>query len=71
MLKKKFLDTNLKHKSKTVEETLQFVDFESHARSMGAAAETVKSTSELELAFKRAKESEKTLVSIFVNPKQF
>jgi radical SAM protein with 4Fe4S-binding SPASM domain len=27
-VKKKFLDTNLKHKSKTVEETLQFVDFD-------------------------------------------
>ena len=27
-VKKKFLDTNLKHKSKTVEETLQFVGFE-------------------------------------------
>tara|TARA_Y100001970_G_scaffold121990_1_gene151219 strand:- start:374 stop:2218 length:1845 start_codon:yes stop_codon:yes gene_type:complete len=41
---------------------LQFVDFESHAKSMGANAETVKSTSELEAAFKRAKASNKTYV---------
>ena len=41
---------------------LQFVDFESHAKSMGANAETVKSTSELEAAFKRAKTSNKTYV---------
>ena len=41
---------------------VQFVDFEAHAKSMGANAETVKSTSELEAAFKRAKQSEKTYV---------
>ena len=41
---------------------LQFVDFEAHAKSMGANAETVKSTSELEAAFKRAKASDKTYV---------
>ncbi len=41
---------------------VQFVDFEAHAKSMGANAETVKSTSELEAAFKRAKESDKTYV---------
>jgi Acetolactate synthase len=39
-----------------------FVDFEAHAKSMGANAETVKSTSELESAFKRAKKSDKTYV---------
>ena len=39
---------------------LKFVDFENHAKSMGANAETVSSTSELEAAFKRAKESDKT-----------
>jgi len=41
---------------------MQFVNFENHAKSMGANAETVKSTSELEAAFKRAKESKKTYV---------
>ena len=41
---------------------VKFVDFESHAKSMGANGETVKSTSELEAAFKRAKESDKTYV---------
>tara|TARA_B000000475_G_C15787864_1_gene362233 strand:- start:152 stop:667 length:516 start_codon:yes stop_codon:yes gene_type:complete len=41
---------------------LQFVDFENHAKSMGANAETVSSTSELEAAFKRAKDSDKTYV---------
>ena len=41
---------------------IQFVDFEAHAKSMGANAETVKSTSELEAAFKRAKNSNKTYV---------
>ena len=43
---------------------LQFVDFESHARSMGAEAETVKSTSELESAYKRAKKSNTTYVIV-------
>lgn len=43
---------------------LQFVDFESHARSMGANAETVSSTSELEAAYKRAKDSDKTYVIV-------
>ena len=41
---------------------VQFVDFEAHAKSMGANGETVKTTSELEAAFKRAKESNKTYV---------
>ncbi len=41
------------------------VDFASHAKSMGAEAETVTSTSDLEAAFKRAKNSKKTyLISI-------
>ena len=43
---------------------LQFVDFEAHAKSMGANGETVKSTSELEVAFKRAKASDKTYVIV-------
>jgi len=43
---------------------LQFVDFENHARSMGANAETVNSTSELEAAYKRAKESDRTYVIV-------
>ena len=41
---------------------LQFVDFEAHAKSMGANGETVSSTSELEAAFLRAKKSDKTYV---------
>ena len=41
---------------------LQFVDFEAHAKSMGANGETVTSTSELEAAFFRAKKSKKTYV---------
>ncbi len=41
---------------------MQFVDFEAHAKSMGANAETVKSVSDLEAAFKRAKKSKKTYV---------
>ena len=41
---------------------LQFVDFAAHAQSMGANAETVTSTSELEAAFLRAKKSNKTYV---------
>ena len=43
---------------------LQFVNFEAHAKSMGANGETVKSTTELEAAFKRAKESDKTYVIV-------
>ena len=43
---------------------LQFVDFENHAKSMGANAETVSSTSELEAAYKRAKDSDKTYVIV-------
>jgi len=43
---------------------LKFVNFESHAKSMGANGETVKSTSELEAAFKRAKNSDKTYVIV-------
>ena len=38
------------------------VDFASHASSMGAESETVSSTSELESAFKRAKQSKTTYV---------
>ena len=38
------------------------VDFAAHAKSMGAESETVSSTSELEAAFLRAKESNKTYV---------
>jgi 3D-(3,5/4)-trihydroxycyclohexane-1,2-dione acylhydrolase (decyclizing) len=43
---------------------LHFVDFENHARSMGANAETVNSTSELEAAYKRAKDSDRTYVIV-------
>ena len=43
---------------------LQFVDFENHARSLGANAETVSSTSELEAAYVRAKDSDKTYVIV-------
>ena len=46
---------------------LQFVDFENHARSLGANAETVSSTSELEAAYKRAKQSDKTYVMTMTN----
>ena len=41
---------------------LEYVDFEAHAKSMGANGETVKSTSELEAAFLRAKKSDRTYV---------
>ena len=41
---------------------MQFVDFEAHAKSMGANGESVKSISELEAAFNRAKKSDKTYV---------
>ncbi|MDP7150934.1 MAG: 3D-(3,5/4)-trihydroxycyclohexane-1,2-dione acylhydrolase (decyclizing) [Paracoccaceae bacterium] len=40
------------------------VDFEAHARSMGAVAETVANTGELQEAFKRAKASETTYVIV-------
>ncbi|MEO1550966.1 MAG: thiamine pyrophosphate-dependent enzyme, partial [Pseudomonadota bacterium] len=40
------------------------VDFEAHARSMGAAAETVESPAELEAAFKRAKAASRTSVIV-------
>ncbi|MCR9137454.1 MAG: 3D-(3,5/4)-trihydroxycyclohexane-1,2-dione acylhydrolase (decyclizing) [Alphaproteobacteria bacterium] len=40
------------------------VDFESHARSMGANAETVANPAELAEAFKRAKESETTSIIV-------
>ncbi|MDB4859992.1 3D-(3,5/4)-trihydroxycyclohexane-1,2-dione acylhydrolase (decyclizing) [Alphaproteobacteria bacterium] len=43
---------------------LQFVDFEAHAKSMGANGEKVKSISELEAAYKRAKASDKTYVIV-------
>ena len=43
---------------------LLFVDFENHAKSLGANAETVSSTSELEAAYKRAKDSDKTYVIV-------
>ena len=38
------------------------VDFASHAASMGALSETVNSISDLEAAFKRAKNSDRTYV---------
>jgi 3D-(3,5/4)-trihydroxycyclohexane-1,2-dione acylhydrolase (decyclizing) len=38
------------------------VDFESHARAMGALAETVSSPAELEAAFMRAKDADRTYV---------
>ncbi|WP_299472342.1 3D-(3,5/4)-trihydroxycyclohexane-1,2-dione acylhydrolase (decyclizing) [uncultured Roseibium sp.] len=38
------------------------VDFEAHARSMGANAETIHSIEELKAAFERAKQSERTYV---------
>ena len=41
---------------------LKFVNFAEHAKSMGADSETVRSTSELEAAFLRAKKSNKTYV---------
>ncbi len=40
------------------------VDFESHARAMGANAETVANAAELGEAFKRAKASDKTSVIV-------
>ncbi len=40
------------------------VDFEAHARSMGAAAETVSNPAELGEAFKRAKSADKTSVIV-------
>ncbi|MGB7261925.1 MAG: 3D-(3,5/4)-trihydroxycyclohexane-1,2-dione acylhydrolase (decyclizing) [Albidovulum sp.] len=40
------------------------VDFEAHARSMGAGAETVANPAELSEAFKRAKASDKTYVIV-------
>ncbi|MEM6465511.1 MAG: 3D-(3,5/4)-trihydroxycyclohexane-1,2-dione acylhydrolase (decyclizing) [Pseudomonadota bacterium] len=40
------------------------VDFEAHARSMGALAETVESPAELEAAFKRAKAAPRTSVIV-------
>ena len=47
----------------TVEEPFG-VDFEAHARSLGANAETVANASELEAAFKRAKAADKTSVIV-------
>ncbi|MEJ8560546.1 3D-(3,5/4)-trihydroxycyclohexane-1,2-dione acylhydrolase (decyclizing) [Yoonia sp. GPGPB17] len=45
------------------------VDFEAHAKSMGAEAETVGSPAELEAAFARAKASDKTyVISMKVDP---
>ena len=45
------------------------VDFEAHARAMGAAAETVSSPAELEAAFMRAKASDTTyVISMKVDP---
>ena len=38
------------------------VDFEAHARAMGAVAETVSSPAELEAAFKRAKAADRTYI---------
>ncbi len=50
---------NLKESRAT---NVEFVDFESHAKSMGAKAETVSSIPDLESAFIRAKKSDKTYV---------
>lgn len=47
----------------TVEEPF-YVDFEAHARSLGAIAETVANAGELQAAFKRAKAAEKTSVIV-------
>lgn len=47
----------------TVEEPF-VVDFEAHARSLGALAETVANASELEAAFTRAKSAQKTSVIV-------
>lgn len=54
---------NLISDSPTVEEPFN-VDFEAHARSLGANAETVANASELEEAFKRAKAADKTSVIV-------
>lgn len=54
---------NLISDSPTVEEPFS-VDFEAHARSLGANAETVANASELEEAFKRAKAADKTSVIV-------
>lgn len=45
-------------------ETVVDVDFESHARSLGAVAETVANATEMVEAFKRAKASDKTYVIV-------
>jgi 3D-(3,5/4)-trihydroxycyclohexane-1,2-dione acylhydrolase (decyclizing) len=45
-------------------ENLVEVDFQKHAESMGALAETVHSTGELEQAFKRAKQADRTSVIV-------
>jgi 3D-(3,5/4)-trihydroxycyclohexane-1,2-dione acylhydrolase (decyclizing) len=45
-------------------ENLVEVDFRKHAESMGALAETVHSTGELEQAFKRAKQADRTSVIV-------
>ena len=45
------------------------VDFEAHARAMGAEAETVSSPAELEAAFRRAKAADRTyVISMKVDP---
>jgi 3D-(3,5/4)-trihydroxycyclohexane-1,2-dione acylhydrolase (decyclizing) len=54
---------NLISDSPTVEEPFS-VDFEAHARSLGANAETVANAAELEAAFKRAKAADKTSVIV-------
>ena len=46
---------------------VQFVDFEAHAKSMGANAETVKSRTELKTAFKRAKKSKTYVISMLTH----
>ncbi len=50
-------------KDSRIKEFVQ-VDFEAHARSMGAIAETVHSIGELEQAFQRAKQADRTTVIV-------
>jgi 3D-(3,5/4)-trihydroxycyclohexane-1,2-dione acylhydrolase (decyclizing) len=54
---------NLISDTPTVEEPF-CVDFEAHAKSLGANAETVANAGELEVAFKRAKAADKTSVIV-------
>ena len=59
-----FLSTVNQYDRSTIRQVSTFVDFENHAISLGANAETVSSTSELEAAYKRAKDSSKTYVIV-------